>query len=452
MTKSPKKLRDLPIEARAGALGLSDADVASLRAGLSLDQADHMIENVIGTYALPMGVAQNFVVNGRAIDAIPMVVEEASIVAACSFAAKLARETGGFRAGSTAPIMIGQIQLLDVPDIEAAKARIAGEADALIHWLNHNNPSTQSRHAKAVGLEIRELGIENAARPYGEELRKEHSSFSIHNSQFLILHVLYDCGDAMGANLINTACEALAPRLEQLSGGRAGLRILSNLSDRRTAWAECTIRAGSLDDRRQTADDSAIENPKSQIANRIVEASLFAELDPYRAATHNKGIMNGIDAVVVATGNDWRAVEAGAHAYAARNGRYTALATWRTNDAGDLVGRIELPLAIGIVGGATRVHPGAQVALRMLGVKTARELAEIMACVGLAQNFAAIRALAMEGIQQGHMALHARQIAIAAGATGDQVERVAAQLVQEKNVRLDRAKQLLAQHRDAQHR
>jgi hydroxymethylglutaryl-CoA reductase len=425
---SLKKLRDLPVEQRAGSLGLSDADVAALRAGLSLDQADHMIENVIGTYSLPMGVAQNFVVNGRAIDAIPMVVEEASIVAACSFAAKLARETGGFRAGSTAPIMIGQIQLLDVPDIDAAKARIAGEADALIHWLNHDNPSTKSRHAKAVGVEIRELGT---------------AEFKILNSKFLILHLLYDCGDAMGANLINTACEAIAPRLEQLSGGRAGLRILSNLSDRRTAWAECTIKASSLEEKRAPHDDDSIQNPKSKIQNLIVEASLFAELDPYRAATHNKGIMNGIDAVVVATGNDWRAIEAGAHAYAARDGRYTALATWRTDNAGDLVGRNELPLAVGIVGGATRVHPGAQVALRLLGVQTARELAEIMACVGLAQNFAAIRALATEGIQQGHMALHARQIAVAAGASGEQVERIAAQLIHEKNVRLERAKQLL---------
>ncbi len=433
--QSRPKLRDLAVEQRAGSLGLSDADVVSLRAGLSLDQADHMIENVIGLYALPMGVAQNFVVNGRAIDAIPMVVEEASIVAACSFAAKLARDTGGFRAGSTAPIMIGQIQLLDVPDIDAAKARIAGEAAALVDWLNHDNPSTKSRHAKAVGLEIRELRMEN------EEWR--NPEFKILNSKFLILHLLYDCGDAMGANLINTACEALAPRLEQITGGRAGLRILSNLSDRRTAWAECTIKASSLDDRRQTADNDSIQNSKFKIQNLIVEASLFAEIDPYRAATHNKGIMNGIDAVVVATGNDWRAVEAGAHAYAARSGRYTALATWRANDAGDLTGRIELPLAVGIVGGATRVHPAAQVALKMLGVKTARELAEIMACVGLAQNFAAIRALAMEGIQQGHMGLHARQIAIAAGATGDQIERIAAQLIQEKNVRLERAKQLL---------
>jgi hydroxymethylglutaryl-CoA reductase len=355
-------------------------------------------------------------------------------VAACSYAAKLVRETGGFTAASSAPIMIGQIQVLDVPDIEKAKVRILQEVDSLIDWLNNVNPSTKSKHAKAMGLEIRELRIEN------EEMRKP--DFSILNSQFFILHLLCDCGDAMGANLINTACEALAPRIEQLTGGRVNLRILSNLSDRRMAWASCTIPVASLIGR-DDVDPSSIENHKSKIVNSIVSASLFAELDPYRTTTSNKGVMNGIDAVVIATGNDWRAVEAAAHAYAARSGRYTALATWRANEEGNLVGRIELPLAVGIVGGATRVHPTAQVALKLLGVKTARELAEIMACVGLAQNFAAIRALAMEGIQAGHMSLHARQIAIAAGATGEQVERVAAQLVAEKNVRLERARAIL---------
>jgi hydroxymethylglutaryl-CoA reductase len=439
---SPHKLRDLPVFDRAAALGLSESDVAALRAGLTLDQADHMIENVIGTYALPVGVAQNFVVNGRAIPAIPMVVEEASIVAACSYAAKLARVTGGFSAGSSAPIMIGQIQVLDVPYMEAAKARITAEADGLIHCLNHDNPSTRSKHAKAVGLEIRELeigdwSVETSSPPWGRA-----AISNLPSPTMLIIHVLYDCGDAMGANLVNTACEALAPRIERLTGGRVNLRILSNLSNRRMAWASCTINAMSLLAQNE-AGQSPIQDPKSKIANSIVEASLFAELDPYRAATHNKGIMNGIDAVVLATGNDWRAVEAGAHAYAARSGRYTALATWRANADGDLVGRIELPLAVGIVGGATRVHPGAQVALKLLGVQTARQLAEIMACVGLAQNFAAIRALAMEGIQHGHMALHAQQVAAAAGATGDDVERVAAQLIVEKNVRLERAKAIL---------
>ncbi len=306
------KLRDLPTANRAAALGLSESDVAALRTSLSLDQADHMIENVIGTYALPMGVAQNFVVNGRAIPAIPMVVEEASIVAACSYAAKLAREMGGFTAGSTEPIMLGQIQVLDVPDMAAAKTRVAAESEALIDWLNNSNASTKSKHAKAVGIELRELTNDVPS-----------SQFSIPNSQFLVLHVLYDCGDAMGANLVNTACEALAPRVEAITGGRVNLRILSNLSDKRLAWAECAIPAASLLARADA--NSPIENQKSQIVNSIVEASVFAELDPYRAATSNKGVMNGIDAVVLATGNDWRAVESAAHAYAARTGRYTSL-------------------------------------------------------------------------------------------------------------------------------
>lgn len=422
------RLRDLPPAARAAALGLSPEDVQALREGLALESADRMVENAIGTFALPLGVAQNFVVNGRAIEAVPMAIEEASVVAACSYAAKLAREAGGFTAGSSAPIMIGQIQVLDVPDHEAARRRVLAAEGELVAWLNEGNPSTRSRHARAVGVEVREI------TPQGL-----HAAWS---DSFLVVHVLYDCGDAMGANLVNTACEALAPKVEALTGGRANLRILSNLSDRRLAWATCTMPVRSLLAQRDAVDSTA--DRISAIGRAIVEASLFAELDPYRAATHNKGVMNGIDAVVIATGNDWRAVEAAAHAYAARDGRYTALTTWRANEAGDLVGRIELPLAVGIVGGATRVHPAAQVALRLLGVKTARELAEIMACVGLAQNFAAIRALAMEGIQHGHMALHARQIAVAAGAAGADVERVAAQLVAEKNVRLERARAILA--------
>jgi hydroxymethylglutaryl-CoA reductase len=405
------KLRDLPVDARAAALGLSDDDQRALRDGLSLAQAEHMIENVIATFALPLGVAQNFVVNGRAIAAVPMVVEEASIVAACSFAAKLAAATGGFSAGSSAPIMIGQIQVLDVPDMAAAAASIAQAAPELIDWLNTGNSSTRSKHSRAIGIETRALPAEDDA------------------PDMLVAHVLYDCADAMGANLINTACEALAPRIATLSGGRVNLRILSNLSDRRMAWASCTIRAVDL-------------APGAVPA--IVEAGVFAERDPYRATTHNKGVMNGIDAVALATGNDWRAIESAAHAYAARVGRYRALTRWRADANGDLSGRIELPLAVGIVGGATRVHPAAQVALRMLGVTSAQALAEIMACVGLAQNFAAIRALAGEGIQAGHMTLHARQLAVAAGAVGDAVERIATQLIAEKNVRLERARELLA--------
>ena len=255
----------------------------------------------------------------------------------------------------------------------------------------------------------------------------------------LVVHVLYDAGDAMGANMINTVCEALTPRIEALSGGWVNLRILSNLADRRLARASCRILAHTLVDEKASGSKSGLP-----VVNRIMEASLFAEMDPYRAATHNKGIMNGIDAVAIATGNDWRAIEAGAHAYAARSGRYTSLTRWRVNDEGDLTGEIELPLAAGMVGGATRAHPSARAALKIMGVKTARELAEVMACVGLAQNFAAIRALANEGIQRGHMSLHARQVAMAAGATGEQIEQVARQLVQEGIIRIDRAKEILA--------
>lgn len=251
----------------------------------------------------------------------------------------------------------------------------------------------------------------------------------------LIVHVLYDCGDAMGANLINTACEALAPRIEALTGGRVNLRILSNYSTKRLASARCEIPVAAL------SEDAA---EAAAAAERIVEASVFAERDPYRAVTHNKGVMNGIDAVLMATGNDWRAVEAAAHAWAARDGHYGAMTRWRLNAVGDaLVGEIELPMAVGTVGGATRSHPSAQVALKILGATGARALAEVIVCVGLAQNFGAIRALAMEGIQRGHMGLHARQVAIAAGAIGEQIERIAAQMVSEGNVRAARARELV---------
>lgn len=406
------KLRHVPITKRAALLAqmaaLSDEDLEALQDGLTLEQAGHMVENVVATYALPFAIATNFIVNGREV-LVPMVVEESSVVAACSLAAKLAWKDGGFTAGSDAPIMIGQVQVLDIPDMSAAQRRLLDVKDELIDWLNARNASTISRHARAIDLQLRVLMLTP-------------------DKPMLVAHILYDCGNAMGANLVNTACESLAPRIELLTGGRVNLRILSNLSDRRRAWASCVIPAEVLG---------------ADVAGDIVEASQFAEIDPYRAATHNKGVMNGIDAVAVATGNDWRAVEAGAHAYAASEGRYTTLSRWRINESGDLAGEIKLPLAVGIVGGATRVHPAAQVALKVMGVKTARELAEIMACVGLAQNLAALRALATEGIQRGHMSLHARQIAVAAGATGDMIERIALQLISEGNVRMERAKQIL---------
>jgi hydroxymethylglutaryl-CoA reductase len=432
----PPKLRDLPISQRPHALGLDIADIEALSTGLRLDTAQHMIENVIGTYALPMGVAENFVINGREVR-IPMVIEEPSVVAACGFAAKLAKLGGGFHANSTAPIMIGQIQTLDVPDPIAARANVERATAELLHWLNYENASTLSKHAQAVGIEVRDLIV-------SAELSQPQ----------LIVHILYECGDAMGANLINTACEALAPKIEALTGGRVNLRILSNLSDKRMASAYCAVPCNVLTTPEFNGED---------LAQRIVEASLFAENDPYRATTHNKGVMNGIDAVVIATGNDWRAVEAAAHAYASRSGQYGSMTRWRvaekpivnlanTGDAKNaphlatqrvLIGEIELPMAVGIVGGATRVHPTAQVALRLMGVKSARELSEIIVCVGLAQNFAAIRALAAEGIQRGHMSLHARQVALAAGATGEQVDIIAEQMIAEKNIRLEKARLIL---------
>ncbi|MCS7062072.1 MAG: hydroxymethylglutaryl-CoA reductase [Anaerolineae bacterium] len=453
--QSLPKLRDLPVHDRLDLLAklanLGETDVAALRHGLSLEQADHMIENVVTTYALPMGIVTNLVVNGREV-LVPMVVEEPSIVAGCSFAAKLARAGGGFTAAADEPIMIGQIQVLDVPDMEAAQRAIAAAVPELIEWLNVLNPPTRDPYTRSVGIETRIVGGEFDLRPWSfssadSELLHSPALTSDSKSEIemLVVHVLYHAGDAMGANMVNTACESLAPKIEALTGGRVNLRILSNLADRRLAHARCVIPAAELEDERQSATSSqAGLGKQAGLPQRIQEASLFAELDPYRAATHNKGIMNGIDAVALATGNDWRAIEAGAHAYAARNGRYASLTRWRVNQRGDLTGEIELPLAVGMVGGATRVHPAARAALKIMGVQTARELAEVMACVGLAQNFAAVRALANEGIQRGHMTLHARQVAMAAGATGEDIARVAQQLVAERNFKVDRAKELLA--------
>ena len=381
---------------------------------LSAAQADLMIENAVGVYPLPLGIATNFLINGRDY-LIPMVIEEPSVVAAVSNAARLARAGGGFTTRSDEPIMIGQIQVLDVPDMEAAANAVLANKAALLEQANATGGSIVRHGGGARDIQVRVL----AETPAGP---------------MLVVHLLYDTRDAMGANAINTAVEHLAPAVEEITGGRVNLRILSNLSDQRKARAECVIPAAEL--ATDTLDGAAV-------VRAIVEASAFAEADPYRATTHNKGIMNGIDAVVIATGNDWRAVEAGAHAYAARNGSYPSLTRWRQNSDGNLHGEIELPLAVGIVGGATRVHPAAQVALQILGVTSARELAEVMAAVGLAQNLAAIRALATDGIQRGHMRMHARQLAVAAGASGALVGRVVEQMIRENNIRLERARALV---------
>jgi len=402
---------------------LTEDEVAALGGAMGLDRerAGGMIENVVGLYALPLGIAVNFTVNDRDV-LVPMVTEEPSVVAGASFAAKLARAGGGFRATTTDPEMIGQIQVLDVVDPHAARFDILAVKADLLKLANETDPVLLELGGGARDLEVRIIES-HAAGP------------------MLVVHLVFDCRDAMGANVVNTACEALAGEIERITSGRVLLRILSNLADRRLARARCTVPAEVLAFESFSGDE---------VARGIADAAAFAAIDPYRAATHNKGIMNGIDAVVLATGNDWRAVEAGAHAYAARSGRYASLSTWSRDGGGDLVGTLELPLAVGTVGGATKVHPTAQVALRILGVDTASELAQIIAAVGLAQNLAALRALATEGIQRGHMQLHARQVAIAAGAEGDEVARVAGEMIDKGPIRPDRAEALLDDMREAQ--
>jgi len=384
--------------------------------GLSAESASHMIENVIGMYALPVGVGLNFMVNGRDV-LIPFVIEEPSVVAGASFMAKLACASGGFHATTTEPLMIGQMQLLNTVNVNEAKLKIYEHKAELLAQADTIDPILKRFGGGARDLEVRI--IEDS--PIGT---------------FIVVHLIYDVRDAMGANAINTVCEKLAPQIESITGGKIHLKILSNLADRRIARARCAIPVSEL--------TVGFESFKGEsVRDGIIAAWAFAASDPYRAATHNKGIMNGVDAVVLATGNDWRAIEAGAHAYAARSGRYTSLSTWGKDKDGNLVGTLEMPMAVGIVGGATKVHPAAQAAIKLMNVKTASELAEIIVSVGLAQNMAALRALATEGIQRGHMTLHARQVAIAAGASGDMIEKVAAQMAAEKNVRVSRAEEIL---------
>jgi hydroxymethylglutaryl-CoA reductase len=398
--------------------GLADEDLDALtgQAALSAEQADHMVENVVGVYALPLGIGLNFVVNGREV-LVPMAIEEPSVVAGASYMAKLARLDGGFHAHTTPPEMIGQIQILGVSDLPMARLALLEKKDELLAEVAEIDPLLKRLGGGPRDLQVRLI----SESPVGP---------------FLVLHLIYDVRDAMGANAINTAAERLAPRLEAITGGRVHLRILSNLADRRLARARCRIPLQSL-----AFDDYKAE----EVRDGIIAAWAFAAVDPYRAATHNKGIMNGVDAVVIATANDWRAIEAGAHAYAARDGRYTSLSTWGRDPQGNLVGTLEMPMAVGIVGGATRVHPSAQAAIKLMGVQSAAELAEVIVSVGLAQNLAALRALATEGIQRGHMSLHARQVAIAAGAEGEVIERLAEQLVAESTVRIDRAQEILNQ-------
>lgn len=378
--------------------------------GIDADVADKFVENVLGTYALPYGVALNVRVNGHDY-VVPMVVEEPSVVAAASNAAKMVRAGGGFSATADPPLMVSQIQLTHVPDVEAARAALLARKAELLARADRAVPGLVAHGGGARDIEVRSLGEDGV----------------------MVVHVVVDCRDAMGANLVNTVAEILGDRVAELAGGRLGLRILSNLCDKRLVRVTCRVPADAL------ATDAM---DGSSVIDGIVAASRFAELDPYRAATHNKGIMNGIDAVVIATGNDWRAVEAGAHAFAARSGRYSPLATWR-RDGDALAGRLELPLAVGTVGGTLRVHPTARLSLRLLGIHGAADLAMVAAALGLSSNLAAVRALATDGIQRGHMALHARSVAVAAGAEGELVERVATMIVEARDITVEAAKRAI---------
>ncbi|HET8596259.1 MAG TPA: hydroxymethylglutaryl-CoA reductase, degradative [Castellaniella sp.] len=410
------------LEAVALKAGLDAEDVRRVaQAGaLSLETADGMIENVIGTFELPYAVAGYFRINGADV-LVPMAVEEPSVVAAASHMAKIARRHGGFQTSSTGPIMRAQIQVLGVSDPYGARHAILQHRQEIIDHAN-------SRDRILIGLGGGCKDIEVHVFP------------DTARGAMVIVHLLVDVRDAMGANTVNTMAEAVASRIEGISGGQVRLRILSNLADLRLSRASVRIPAQALERPGQAGKD---------VVEGIVDAFEFAAVDPYRAATHNKGIMNGIDPVVVATGNDWRAVEAGAHAYACRQGRYTSLSAWEIAANGDLVGTLEMPMPVGLVGGATKTHPLAQLSLKILGVGTAQALGEIIVAVGLAQNMAALRALATEGIQRGHMSLHARNIALNAGARGDEIAWVSSRLVEAGDVRADLARQLLQERRAA---
>jgi len=381
------------IEWLAQVFSLEPSEVdALLSGGLTIEQADRLVENVSGLYTLPFSVAANFTINDRDY-LIPMVTEEPSIVAGSSHAAKIVRASGGFHASAEDPILVGQIQVMfegvespyedsprlveTIETLRSSHAKIIAARAELLEQANNVHPNLVKRGGGARDISVREF-------------------FHTRIGPMLVVYLAFDTRDAMGANLVNTACEAIAPRTAELTGGRVNVRILTNLSDRRLARAACRVTADALGG--------------AEVARLIVEAQVLAEVDRYRAATHNKGILNGIDAVAVATGNDFRALEAGAHAYAARDGGYRPLTNWELASNGDLIGSIELPLAVGIVGGLTRIHQVAQIALRILDVQSGQELAAVMAAVGLAQNLAALRALATEGIQKGHMSLHARRL------------------------------------------
>ncbi|MEB3845675.1 MAG: hydroxymethylglutaryl-CoA reductase, degradative [Desulfurococcales archaeon] len=391
-------------------VGLTDEEVETLKAWGNLEPkiADAMIENVIGSMSYPFAVATNFRINGKDY-LVPMVIEESSVVAAASNAARVMRRDGGIKATTTGPVMISQIQLVNIKAPYYAKMKIIEHKQEILDLANKQDPVLVKLGGGAKDLEVRVIDS-----PQGP---------------MVVTHLIVDVRDAMGANAVNTMAEKVAPLIEKITGGKVYLRILTNLAEKRLARAWVKVYKEDIGG--------------EEVVDGIVAASNFAWADPYRAATHNKGIMNGIIAVALATGQDHRALEAGAHAYAARNGRYMPLSLWEKDGDGNLVGSLELPIAVGLVGGAVKVHPVARIAIKILGVQTAQELAEVMAAVGLAQNFAALRALATEGIQKGHMKLHAKNIAIMAGAPPELADKIADIMVSEGKVRFDRAKELL---------
>ncbi|HEV2139423.1 MAG TPA: hydroxymethylglutaryl-CoA reductase, degradative [Nitrososphaerales archaeon] len=392
--------------------GLSDEEAKTLAStgGLPADVADRMIENVIGGITMPLGIATNFRINGKEY-LVPMALEEPSVVAAASNAAKIARIKGGFTVTNTGPVMIGQVQVVNVLSPEEAKAKVQARKSDILKKANDQDPMLVSLGGGAKDLSVKTL--------------------STLKGPMVVAELIVNTGDAMGANAVNTMAEAVAPMMEEITGGRVFLRIISNLADRRL------VRASAVFEKEALGGEEVVDG--------IVYAYAFADADPYRCATHNKGIMNGVIAVAIACGQDTRALEAGAHSYASRSGRYKPLTTWEKNAVGDLVGTLEMPMAVGLVGGAARTHPAAKADIKILGVKTAIELAEVMGAVGLAQNLAALRALASEGIQRGHMKLHARNVAVSAGAAGELIDLVAQKMITEKKIRFDRAKELVVE-------
>jgi hydroxymethylglutaryl-CoA reductase len=398
------------LKAAAEQAALGQEEIAQVESGLLLDQADKMVENVVGMFQVPLGIATNFVIDGREV-LIPMATEEPSVIAAASNGAKMAREAGGFSTSSTGPVMRAQIQATGIEDPFAARQAILLHKDELTRMANEKDPMLVKYGGGVKDIEV--YVIDSRLGP------------------MVVTHLIVDCRDAMGANAVNTMAEALAPRIEQITGGRVYLRIISNLADLRLVRSRAVFKAEEIGGH--------------EVVDGILLAAELAQVDPYRAATHNKGIMNGVTAVVLATGNDTRAVEAGAHAFASITGRYRSLTRYEKNRDGDLVGSIEMPVAVGLVGGATRVHPVAKAAVKILGVKSADELSRIIASAGLCQNFAALRALASEGIQRGHMSLHAKNVAVQAGAKCDLIEIIAARMAAERRISVDRAVELMAE-------